>query len=108
MKVGFLGLGKLGLPVALAIESKGHYVCGTDISTDTLENIKNKKIGYKEIWVDDYLKDTKLEVFDIKGVVKNSDIIFVPIQTPHEEKYEGVQEFQKTELILIIIISLRG
>ena len=95
MKVGFLGLGKLGLPVALAIESKGHYVCGTDISTDTLENIKNKKIGYKEIWVDDYLKDTKLEVFDIKGVVKNSDIIFVPIQTPHEEKYEGVTRIPK-------------
>ena len=24
MKVGFVGLGKLGLPVALAVESKGH------------------------------------------------------------------------------------
>ena len=36
MKVGFLGLGKLGLPVALAIESKGHYVCGTDISKKTI------------------------------------------------------------------------
>jgi UDPglucose 6-dehydrogenase len=95
MKVGFLGLGKLGLPVALAIESKGHYVCGTDISLDTLENIKKKKIGYKEIWVEDYLKNTKLDVFDIKGVVKNSDIIFVPIQTPHEEKYEGITRIPK-------------
>ena len=95
MKVGFLGLGKLGLPVALAIESKGHYVCGTDISLDTLENIKKKKIGYKEIWVEDYLKNTKLDVFDIKEVVKNSDIIFVPIQTPHEEKYEGITRIPK-------------
>ena len=43
MKVGFLGLGKLGLPVALAIESKGHYVCGTDISDTTIKNIKKKK-----------------------------------------------------------------
>jgi len=83
------------LPVALAIESKGHYVCGTDISLDTLENIKKKKIGYKEIWVEDYLKNTKLDVFDIKGVVKNSDIIFVPIQTPHEEKYEGITRIPK-------------
>ena len=95
MKVGFLGLGKLGLPVALAIESKGHYVCGTDISQETIENIKNKEIGYKEIWVDDFLKNTKLEVFDIAGVVKNSDIIFVPIQTPHEEKYEGITRIPK-------------
>ena len=38
MKIGFLGLGKLGLPVALAVESKGHYVCGTDISKTTLEH----------------------------------------------------------------------
>ena len=90
MKVGFLGLGKLGLPVALAVESKGHYVCGTDISKSTIENIKNKKIAYKEIWVDDYLKKTSLEIFDVQNVVKNSDIIFVPIQTPHEEKYEGI------------------
>ncbi len=95
MKIGFLGLGKLGLPVALAVESKGHYVCGTDISKTTLENIKNKKIAYKEIWVDEYLKKTKLEIFDIQGIVKNSDIIFVPIQTPHEEKYEGTTRIPK-------------
>ena len=30
MNIGFLGLGKLGLPVALAVESKGHNVFGTD------------------------------------------------------------------------------
>ena len=27
MNIGFLGLGKLGLPCALAIASKGHNVC---------------------------------------------------------------------------------
>tara|TARA_B100000989_G_scaffold72296_1_gene50700 strand:+ start:145 stop:297 length:153 start_codon:yes stop_codon:yes gene_type:complete len=48
MKVGFLGLGKLGLPVALAIESKGHYVCGTDISDTTIKNIKKKKLVIKK------------------------------------------------------------
>jgi len=95
MKVGFLGLGKLGLPVALAIESKGHYVCGTDISKKTIDNIHDKKIEYKEIWDDEYLKSSKLKIFDIDGVIKNSDIIFVPIQTPHEEKYEGITRIPK-------------
>jgi UDPglucose 6-dehydrogenase len=90
MNIGFLGLGKLGLPVALAVESKGHNVIGTDISEETINNIKRKKINYKEIWVDDFLKTTNLEIADIEGVVVNSDIIFVPIQTPHEEKYEGI------------------
>ena len=30
--IGFIGLGKLGLPSALAIESKGHTVVGYDLN----------------------------------------------------------------------------
>jgi len=32
MKLGFIGLGKLGLPCALAIEDVGHEVIGFDSS----------------------------------------------------------------------------
>ena len=46
MKIGFLGLGKLGLPVALAVESKGHQVIGTDINDLTLKNIRFKTLNY--------------------------------------------------------------
>lgn len=90
MNIGFLGLGKLGLPVALAIESKGHKVYGYDISENTIQNIKKKKIDYKEIWVEDYLPKSNINIVSLKELVKNSEIIFVPIQTPHHEKYEGV------------------
>ncbi len=90
MNIGFMGLGKLGLPVALAVESKGHTVFGYDISQKTINNIKQKKIDYKEIWIDDYLPNSKLEIVDVPNLVKNSEIIFVPIQTPHDPKYEGV------------------
>ena len=90
MNIGFLGLGKLGLPVALATESKGHNVFGYDISEKTIKNIKNRVIDYKEIWVEDYLPNSKIEILDIQNLVKKSDIIFVPIQTPHHEKYEGI------------------
>ena len=40
MRVGFLGLGKLGLPVCLAVEDKGHKVYGYDISEQTINDIK--------------------------------------------------------------------
>ena len=85
-----MGLGKLGLPVALAVESKGHEVFGYDISEKTINNIKKKKIDYKEIWVEDYLPNSKLKIVDVRNLVKNSEIIFVPIQTPHDPKYEGI------------------
>ena len=90
MNIGFLGLGKLGLPVSLAVEDKGHKVFGYDISEQTISDIKNKKIRYREEWVDKYLPNTKLEITSIDDLVKNSEIIFVPIQTPHDPAYEGV------------------
>ena len=95
MNIGFLGLGKLGLPVALATESKGHNVFGYDVSKNTIENIKTKKIDYKEIWVDDYLPKSNINIVSIKDLVTNSEIIFVPIQTPHHEKYEGITRIPK-------------
>ena len=44
MNVGFIGLGKLGLPCALAVESKGHSVIGYDISETVQETVKSKKL----------------------------------------------------------------
>ena len=90
MNIGFLGLGKLGLPVSLAVESKGHKVFGYDISKQTIDDIKNRKIRYREEWVDKYLPKTNLEITSIDDLVKKSEIIFVPIQTPHDPLYEGI------------------
>ena len=42
MKVGFIGLGKLGLPVAVAIDMHGHDVMGYDIN----EKIMQKETCY--------------------------------------------------------------
>ncbi len=90
MKIGFVGLGKLGLPVALAVESKGHDVIGYDISQNVKNIIEAKKIPYKEIWAQDYLDKSKIKFSQLDLVVKESDIIFVPIQTPHDPLYEGI------------------
>ena len=61
MKIGFVGLGKLGLPVALAVESKGHDVVGYDISQNVKNIIEAKKIPYKEIWAQDYLDKSNIK-----------------------------------------------
>ena len=90
MKVGFLGLGKLGLPCALAIESKGHIIYGYDINSKVIQDIKNKKIKYKEKWADELLYKSKINLCPLHELVKNSEIIFVPIQTPHQKEYEGI------------------
>jgi len=89
MNIGFIGLGKLGLPCALAVESKGHNVIGYDISETVQETVRSKKLPYKEIWAQDHLDNSNIEIKSVSDVVSHSEIIFVPIQTPHDEKYEG-------------------
>ena len=90
MNIGFLGLGKLGLPVALAIEEKGHKVIGTDINDRTLRNIRFKTLDYIEKGAQELLDKSQIKIKPIEEIVKESEIIFVPIQTPHSEKYEGI------------------
>ena len=90
MKIGFIGLGKLGLPVALAVESKGHQVLGTDINDITLRNIRFKTLNYVEKGAEELLTKSKIQIKSLEKIVEESDIIFVPIQTPHDKKYEGV------------------
>ena len=68
-KIGFIGLGKLGMPCAEAMAQKGFYVAGYDIL--------NKSSNHIEI------RDS------IKSVVEDSDIIFVATPTPHEDGYDG-------------------
>ncbi len=68
-KIGFIGLGKLGMPCAEAIAQKGFDVAGYDIMS--------KSSVYIEI------RDS------IEDVCRDRDIIFVATPTPHEDGYDG-------------------
>ncbi len=68
-KIGFIGLGKLGMPCAEAMVKKGFDVTGYDIVPKTS--------SYVEI------RDS------IKDVCRDRDIVFVATPTPHEDGYDG-------------------
>ena len=90
MNVGVVGVGKLGLPCALAIESKGHSLLGYDIDPNISKYLESKSIPYKEEGAPELLQDTKMKMVSMKELVDHSDIIFVAVQTPHEAEYEGI------------------
>lgn len=69
MNIGFLGVGKLGMPCAEVMAQKGHMVVGYDV----VERTSN------------YIKIVK----SIEACVKNQDIIFVAVPTPHDPAYDG-------------------
>lgn len=90
MNIGFAGLGKLGLPIALAIEAKGHTVVGYDPAEGPHRMVRARKLDYREAGAEELLEKTRIELHTMEEVVKRSEIIFVTIQTPHEPKFEGV------------------
>ena len=69
MKIGFIGLGKLGLPCAEACAKKGHAVLGYDIAP-----VESDYVIVEE---------------SIKDVVEPVDIVFVAVPTPHKPEYDG-------------------
>ena len=68
--VGFVGIGKLGLACAEVMATQ-YNVTGYDIYPRTSDTVK----------ISDTLKDA----------VVGQDIIFVAVQTPHDQKYDGSQ-----------------
>lgn len=90
MKIGFMGLGKLGLPCALASEHAGHEVVGYDPNPAVKDYIRDKKIPYREEGTPELLQTTKIRVVSVQEMVDFADLIFVAVQTPHNPRYEGI------------------
>lgn len=90
MNVGFVGFGKLGAPVGLAIESRGHNVMAYDTNPDVERYFAEGTYPHTEEGLLPLLSKTKITfVNTVSEVVTASDIVFCPIQTPHEPQYEG-------------------
>ena len=77
-KIGFIGLGKLGMPCAEAISKKGFDVAGYDVAQRTSDLIEIKN--------------------SIKDVCKDRDIVFIATPTPHEEGYDGREPTSNKEV----------
>lgn len=92
LSVGFIGLGKLGLPCAAAISVKTkNTVHGYDIDPRVKSYIETAQIPYVENRAEDFLKSARIVCHDsIEAVVEHSDLIFVAVQTPHQERFEGI------------------
>ena len=98
--VGIIGLGKLGMPTAVALARHGHTVRGFDIDAGRmtlsalpayeLDEDRARPLGTA---VGDRLD---LHFRDLAEVVRDSDCVFVAVETPHVPGYEGVTPLPPT------------
>lgn len=83
-KIGIVGLGRLGLCLALNLEKVGYEVYGYDISEDRMNSIKNKSLKTTEPLVLDLLEKQKYLFLEnnCQNLLKKCDVVFVVIATP--------------------------
>jgi UDPglucose 6-dehydrogenase len=93
MRVGFVGLGKLGMPCAVAMASKGHDVIGYDIDPELMSKRPRR---YHETAADgrsDFnacLAESTIRFGSLNEVARHAELMFVAVQTPHGPAFEGV------------------
>lgn len=93
MRVGFIGLGKLGLPVATCIASKGIEVLGYDPHVTEYPADLSYEDGFAHL-----TNQGRVTFTDLDTVVRECDPIFVAVATPHKPEYEGITPIPETRV----------
>jgi UDPglucose 6-dehydrogenase len=96
MQIGMIGLGKLGLPCALAMELRGHTVVGLDPAPLTQRILETKQLAYCEQDAQPLLEQSRIRLVGRPELVRTADLIFIAVQTPHAPQYEGITPIPDT------------
>ena len=84
MKIGVVGVGRLGICFALLLERAGYPVLASDIRTNYVAALNQRKIQTNEPGVADMLAQSQnlFATTDTREVIAQSDIIYVMVATP--------------------------
>lgn len=110
MKIGFIGIGKLGLPICVGMAHVGHDVLGYDINPTFCDLVARGAkacdlLFSKETTMDGYtdLKSSSLLLnspcrftTSLEEVVQHAELLFCAVQTPHDPQYEGISRLPKS------------
>ena len=83
-KIGIIGLGYVGLELALSVASKGYKVYGFDKNIDKVKKIRNKKSPISTISSDKIRVLDANKIFDLRKInlINECDIIIICLPTP--------------------------
>ena len=93
MRIGFVGLGKIGLPIAVCMAQRGHDVVGHDsdrsrMNKEPKPGLEGGEHGFGHF--NDELAKSDIRFGTLGDVCDHAEIIFVAVQTPHGPEFEGV------------------
>lgn len=90
IKIAVVGLGYVGLPLALEFAKKGFCVWGIEIDKGRLANLKKRKSYITDISDEELAQALRKGKFNATadfGVLRNIDVIIICVPTPLKRKY---------------------
>jgi UDPglucose 6-dehydrogenase len=87
--ISIIGVGKLGLCLALNLEREGFNIIGVDISENYIQSLNDKSHITSEPFVNEYLQSSSNITFisNLKQALQN-DILFVVVRTPSTSEWK--------------------
>ncbi len=87
-KVAIIGLGYVGLPLAVLAQEKGWQVHGVDIDIEKVKLIKEKKSPFSDPELAKQLKAYPIKAGTDPTVVQEVEIIIIAVPTPVNKKHQ--------------------
>lgn len=85
--ISVIGLGYVGLPLALLADKKGYRVIGIDTNRTKIDQIKNKISPFVDENVQRDLQKSNLEITTDSSKIEEADIVVICVPTPVYENY---------------------
>ena len=99
-KIGVIGIGRLGLPLALNFEQAGFEVLGCDVRKDYVEEVNSKLFSSVEPEVNNLLNSSTnfKATTSLEYLIKESDIIFLCLRT--ETNIDGSYDVSQVDTVV--------
>lgn len=112
--INVIGLGYIGLPTALILAKSGKQVVGTDVKSDIIDSLREKKVTFEEPGMAELLEKALENEIEFKTHPVESSFYIITVPTPYdsvskkldckyvEDATKSVLEFAEDGSIIVI------
>lgn len=112
--INVIGLGYIGLPTALILAKSGKQVVGTDVKSDIIDSLREKKVTFEEPGMTELLEKAFENEIEFKTHPVESSFYIITVPTPYdsvskkldckyvEDATKSVLEFAEDDAIIVL------
>ena len=112
--INVIGLGYIGLPTALILAKSGKRVVGTDVKSDIIDSLREKKVTFEEPGMTELLEKALEDEIEFKTHPVESSFYIITVPTPYdsvskkldckyvEDATKSVLEFAEDGAIIVL------